>query len=347
MGTYGLVHVPLIPHSVLLALALTCASCGAVADDVAPVVDASPPGFWSPAAVDGPIEPLIGEVLDVPQGAVRVGYWKFVSTDRKLVAAPCDAPTLATVRLRVAPFRLMRFEVTNRVYAECVHAGRCQPPDADLSTDPFGSPKWDAPERSDRPAAASQTTARAFCRAYGGDLPTWHQWVRAAEGDGGSFGIAALTDAWLRCELGEALPLCPQLRAASWMLAPADQTPTMPAFRPLSDVAGSPWDVGPYGHAGLFGGAGEWIRVDYSRPAPKLDCSSEGTLSDDYAQASYENRPTEQVALMQIARDLTLMGHLKAGDSVGEVAHGLDQELASAGAYFTGFRCAFPPLAAR
>lgn len=50
---------------------------------------------------------------------------------------------------------------------------------------------------------------------------------------------------------------------------------------------------------------------------------------------------------MQIARDLTLMGHLNAGDAIGEVAHGLDQQFVANGEYFTGFRCAFPPRSGR
>lgn len=322
-------------------------ACGAVAEEPPQptAVDRSPPGFWPPEATTGTTNAVLGDVLDVPGGRVRIGEWKFVGADRTLAAGACDAksPASSTARLRLAPFRLMRFEVSNRMYASCVTSGRCKPPDADLSNDPSGATAWDDPRAADRPAAASQLLSRAFCRAHGGDLPTLYQWVRAAEGDDGAFGIKALTDAWVRCELGEVLPLCESLRRASW--SPTEIDPKPPLYRPLLDVAGSPWDVGPYGHAGLFGGAGEWVRDDHSRLGPKPDCSSEGLLADDFIRASYESPPDELISVMQIGRDLALMGNLGRPEALGLVAHGTDSEPAGKGRYFTGFRCAFPPRA--
>ncbi|MBS2014603.1 MAG: SUMF1/EgtB/PvdO family nonheme iron enzyme, partial [Deltaproteobacteria bacterium] len=251
MGTDRLRSLPLIA----LAIGLVTTACGAVAEDPAPAAPPprSPPGFWPPDATDGPTPALLGDVLDVPAGFVRDGYWSYSDAKRSLFAAACDDPNpgVRTVRYRVAPFRMMRLEVTNRVYASCVAAGKCRPPNVDLSDDPFGPVPWDAPSRSERPVATSQIAARALCRAYGGDLPTFYQWLRAAEGDSGAFGIATLTETWIRCRLGEALELCEALRNATWQRVPTKAGG--PGYFPIASTTEAPWDVGPYGHRALFG----------------------------------------------------------------------------------------------
>lgn len=348
MGTKQIFRLPLT-GALATALAVVQPSCGSDAPDpvVAPPEPVSPPGFWPPGATHGTTPQALGDVIEVPPGLVRVGYWKLKTAQRTLVAGACDEPIggLRTYRYKVARFRLMKHEVSNRVYGSCVASGACRPPDADLADDPSGAMPWDDPRRADRPAAVSQLLARAFCRSQGGDLPTWYQWTRSAEGDIGGFGIKHLSEAWVRCGLGEVLPLCDALRSAPWELAASEQSEKTPRYRPVADVGSLPWDVGPYGHVGLFAGAGEWIRQDPTPRPLKSLCESESYLSDDFIRASYESTPDELVSLMQIGRDLALMGSLTAPDAeqIASVQHGGDTEPAGKGRYFTGFRCAFPP----
>lgn len=341
--------------TIVAALAVAAAGCGAVADTPPPTLAVkSPPGFWPSNATDGPTPAALGEVIDVPAGFVREGYWKFSAARRTLVAGACDEANagLRTYRLQVAPFRLMKFEVSNQVYASCVTSGACKAPDGDLADDPSGPGPWDAPSRAARPVAVSQVVARAFCRAHGGDLPTSYQWVRAAEGDAGGFGIKSLSEAWIRCQMGDSLPLCEALRRAPWELAIHEQTPGAPEssrYRPISEVGALTWDVGPYGHMGLFAGAGEWVRVPTPRNAVRIPdpCDSEKLLSDEFFEASYEALAETRVPVMQLARELSLLGDLTApdADAVASVQHEADGRPAGRGRYFTGFRCAFPPKA--
>lgn len=346
MGAKQILRIPL--SAVLISL--LAASCGSSEQGPTPTPRRAPPGFWPPRASEGPTPSVLGDVIDVPGGLVRVGYWKLKSAQRALVAGACDGPNEPTAghrtyRVQVAPFRLMKSEVSNRVYGSCVASGACAPPDADLSDDPSGAIPWNDPRRAERSAAVSQRLGRAFCQAQGGDLPTYYQWIRSAEGDGGAFGIKLLSETWIRCRLGEVLPLCDAVLSAPWALAASEQKPDTAVYRPLTDPTATPWDVGPYGHVGLFGGAGEWIRVDPAPQPIKSFCESEGYLSDDFIRASYESPPDELVPLMQIGRDLALMGSLTApeAEAIAAVQHGDDTEPAGKGRYFTGVRCAFPP----
>jgi eukaryotic-like serine/threonine-protein kinase len=75
----------------------------------------------------------------------------------------------------VRAYRIDRTEVTRRMYARCVGAGRCQPPPGiDLAVDdtlPVTNVSWH--------------DARAFCAFAGGRLPTENEWEKAARGTDG------------------------------------------------------------------------------------------------------------------------------------------------------------------
>ena len=91
--------------------------------------------------------------------------------------------------VRLAPYRIGRFEVTNAAYADCVRAGQCPPTAVDARNTPDGrdwfpadypsSPRW----RS-YPASIGGLQALAVCRYLGGDLPTKAQWQYAADPTG-------------------------------------------------------------------------------------------------------------------------------------------------------------------
>jgi len=328
------------PGGLVAALACCACACGGTTEPGDDSRANAPPGFWADETTQGELDPALGEIIDVPGGNARDGLWFYRAASRSFEPGACE--TGHSVMFRVSSFRLMRLEVSNRVYASCVSAGRCAPPDADLSLDPLGASKWDDARRANKPVAVSLPEARAFCRAYGGELPSYHQWVRAVEGDTGAFGIAPLTEAWVRCELGEKSPLCDVLQTAPWTVAPYEVDPSNPVRRVLPDVGAHSWDVGPYGHRDLFGGAAEWVRPPTQR-LPRTDCAAAGLLIDEYEKASYEPGLLDQGPLMHLARDLTLIGRLGQPDTLIPISHGLDFEPTAKGQYFTGFRCAFPP----
>lgn len=313
-------------------------ACGSGADSSPPAVDRVPDGFW-PRHDGGALDPAQSEILAVSGGNIRLGAWRFDSSAAALRPNACHAG-LSSRTDRVSSFRMMRLEVSFGTYAACVRSGRCEVPDGDLTHDPRGAGAWDDPSRANQPAAVSYFRARAFCLAVGGDLPTYSQWIRATEGDAGAFGIKELTDAYVRCSLGQASPLCSAVESASWLYPRGDP---QKVYRPLPDVGTNDWDVGPYGHRDMFGSAAEWVR-GYAKQPP-LGCSPPH-LDDNY-YVPYADPPRDvPMSLMHIARDLLVQGPLSAPDAalVVTVLQGSGtSENAGTGRFYTGFRCAFPP----
>lgn len=325
------------------AAAATLLACGSATEPGGDAELPPPPGFWPETASAAAIDPALGEIIRVPGGNVRDGSWFYDEAERRYVPGACEKGL--SVVFRVSPFRLMRHEVSNRVYGACVRARKCAPPDGDLSLDPLGAGAWDDERRANKPVALSMAQARGFCRAYGGELPSYYQWVRALEGDTGEFGIEALTEAWIRCKLGDASPFCATLSSAPWR----DPLPARPPvlFRTLPDVGANAWDVGPFGHRDLFGGAGEWVRPT-TRPFPfrRLECAATGLLVDGYCSADYQIDPDAPHWVMHPARELSEDFEYLPPARV--ILHGSTNLTAAGKAqYFNGFRCAFPPLGER
>lgn len=112
---------------------------------------------------------------------------------------PNGEPDEVTRTVKVEPFRLMRYEVTNRTFAAFVRAtGYQTDPEKTGSgyvwTDrwrliagadwrhPFG-PKSDIDDRENHPVVqVSADDAAAFCAHYGWRLPSEHEWEFAARG---------------------------------------------------------------------------------------------------------------------------------------------------------------------
>ncbi len=127
--------------------------------------------------------------------------------------------------------------------------------------------------------AVSAIGAEAFCRAYGGELPTKGQWLVAAHATNGTVGLPWVTDRLLGCFTDPKLPLCSEYEASAPL--PRKQHPGQD-FAKLRDVGTTAWDVSPEGVMDLYGNAFEWVR----RPSRPYDyatsCDAPAVTEADY-----------------------------------------------------------------
>lgn len=265
-------------------------------------------------------------MLDVPAGWVIQGDW-YVDDTTQTIRQETNCSDGQTKRFWVAAFRMTERETTNAAYSRCVKEGACPGPDGESRV------AWDDPSAARLPVILSPTLAQAFCKHYGGDLPSAAEWDRAAAGDAiDTFGIAQLTRAWLDCYYGRGGDLCAALQA---------QDPFRPQFfSGLRDVQSAPWDVGPFGHADLYGNAQEWVRTPALLPTDKDFCALADGGPDPMSYASEWTRHE----VHQLGAELGVPRHVSnALDSEGRPTAGpymLDHDIPTS---TTGFRCAFPP----
>lgn len=318
---------------------VTCAiffGCGGkvATEDVGGV----PSVFGPPSADAVPYDARLGPLLDVSGGSAVVGSWAF-NESSKALSYRCDRG-LPGVRLEVAPFRMMKTEVSNAAYAGCVKSGACLPPDSS----PAGAPlplAWDSEEKTSNPVAATFALARHFCRHYGGDLPTSAQWSRAAAGDESGFGVPDLTALYLRCHQGSTEALCDALVHSGFAQTsgtPSDAGRDSGLYRPLPNVGTTPWDVGPFGHLDLFASATEWVLFD-REPIPCVDGAADSVDQD--ALTSAHAFPTRSVVW-----SLDVWLGQQIFDVNGDEAVPVEVDVHADHAwYYDGFRCAFPATA--
>ncbi len=227
--------------------------CGGQTQGV--VIPPSSSDFPPPASDAVPYDPRIGLLVDVPGGLARIGSWQAQpSLALNPLACTANAEGALNGEVVVAPFRLMTTEVTNTAYRLCVEANACTVPDIPYEG-PDGLPTWGSLSAANQPVILSWGLARAFCRHYGGDLPTAGEYARASVGDDEGYAPSPALVKWRGCvTAGVSTPECAhfdlfvQGNGSSYLVL---------------DVGMDPSDRGPYGHYDLFANALEWARGTY------------------------------------------------------------------------------------
>ncbi len=318
----------------MVALVLVSRCGGEVAG---PPIPPSATDFPPPEAGAVPYDPAIGALGTVPGGVAYIGWWQmdahfgsdgYTMDGFTLSPRACSPAFMEHARVIVAPFRLMITEVTNAAYARCVNEGACGAPQLgdDAVHFPNIRPPWDAPGEARKPVAVSWRQARAFCRHYGGDLPTPGQFARASDPDTDSPGIPSMIGLLQDCYAHPAeSPECEHVGHPAD--APQQGAPTLTNGGLLLDVGSFPQDTGPFGQQDLFANAAEWERAGV--PAVVLDACTWPLYDHDVYP------PPEQPP-----HGFTYFppGTLSNGDVLPDY-EATDGDLGTA---ITGFRCAFP-----
>jgi formylglycine-generating enzyme required for sulfatase activity len=180
---------------------------------------------------------LISEMVDVPAGEFKMGC-----DPNHNGGWPCEPDALPLHKVYLYSYRIDKFEVTNRMYAQCVAADVCSAPRYDYSY--THNPYFSDPIYADFPVVyVSWYDAKNYCAWAGKRLPTEAEWEKAARGTkprSFPWGDASLT-----CDLANAFVngMC---------------------VGDTSMVGSYPLGASPYGALDMAGNVDEWVNDWYN-----------------------------------------------------------------------------------
>ncbi|MDQ3005524.1 MAG: SUMF1/EgtB/PvdO family nonheme iron enzyme, partial [Chloroflexota bacterium] len=263
-------------------------------------------GFRCALGTSPHIASLSGEMIDqrgvvmsfVPAGEFTMGSDETKSTD--------DMDEKPAHKVNLDAFYIDKYEVTNKLYKDCVTAGACQPP---LNFHSFTrSIYYDSPQFDNYPVLyVSWNMAKTYCEWRGAQLPTEAQWEKAARG------TDVRTYPW-----GEGIS-CD--KANYW---PKDEA----CIGDTTQVGTYESNVSPYGVYDMAGNVMEWVEDWYS-PTYYRDSPASNPLGSD--SSSGEERAIRGGSWMSSDKDVRTASRHWDWNSFDYVPH-YTQAL--------GFRCA-------
>jgi len=230
------------------------------------------------------------ELVDIPGGT-------FVMGDPK--GEPDEAPR----RVSVAPFRIMRHEVTNRQFAAFVHAtghrtdpqragagyvwtGRWRLVDGADWRHPYGP----AAETAGDDAAVvqvSQHDAAAYCAWAGMRLPSEAEWEFAARGTDGR-----------RYPWGDAPPAQSGVRRANFGTVACCAPDPSDGYAKVGPVGRFPAGASPFGLLDMAGNVWEWTSNPYPPRPDQVSLRGGGWGNDPYClRVSYRHGNPPDIGL--------------------------------------------------
>ncbi len=249
---------------------------------------------------------------------------------------------------RMTPFFMDRYEVSVARFRQAMTGGFAVDPMSIATNDgPFAAPNGDLTGyctwssqplgREELPlTCVTWATARAFCRSFGGDLPTEAQWEYAATSAGRPlktlfpWGDQDATCAQAVLDRAPAALTVAQGRCAALGVGPAPVTLA-------GGSGGQAGDVTPTGIVGLGGNVAEWVR-DGGEPLTSPCWRAAGATDPTCAE---ENAP------LRSQRGSTWLDDQRPSASrtviPGDIAVGVPRQLTAQANL--GFRCVYPGTA--
>jgi formylglycine-generating enzyme required for sulfatase activity/predicted Ser/Thr protein kinase len=202
-----------------------------------PSIDSSPASFSSTLPL--PVKTRIANLDGMPMVYVPPGNFLMGAADSDPEAGADEKPQHLVY---LDAFWIDLTEVTNNMYAKCVKAGACSPPDKESSKTRLGY--YGDEHYADYPVIyVSWQDAQDYCSWAGRRLPTEAEWEKAARG----------TDGWIYPWGNER----PNSRYLNFNNQVGDTTPA--GFYPPG--------ASPYGAFDMAGNVAEWVADWYSEDA--------------------------------------------------------------------------------
>jgi serine/threonine-protein kinase len=194
--------------------------------DVRPTPTPLPTVLYFVSTRENPVDGMV--MVYVPEGNFAMGM--------NVDVGPQEQP-IHTVYLDA--YWIDQTEVTNAMYARCVQAGTCQPPEKFSSwtrTNYYGNPQY-----ADYPVVfVNWNAAQGFCAWAGERLPTEAEWEKAARGVDGRLYPWGNQTPWETIDEGRSL--------MNWISQVGDTTA----------VGSYPLGASPYGALDMAGNVYEW-----------------------------------------------------------------------------------------
>lgn len=254
--------------------------------------------FWLLPILTLALSPLPATATDTAFDMVDIPGGDFTMGD------PTGEPDEHPRRVSVAPFRMMRHEVTNRQFARFVaESGHVTDPENSGAGYVWGT-RWQLTDGADwrRPHGPDSTTAgradhpvlqtsardaTAFCTHYGMRLPTDPEWEFAARGTDGR-----------RFPWGDTPPTQDGSGLANFGTVPCCAPDETDGYRTTAPVGSFPAGASPFGLLDMAGNVWEWTSSPHPNEPGEVSLRGGGWGNNPYClRVSYRHGNPPDIGL--------------------------------------------------